>query len=371
MLLERERVLAWRLGRHALDPVDGIVAVDVVRRVVAVRGWPADMTELAVGVRQAEPRPNDVARALDNGVLIRSYAMRGGSYVFTPDDAAELLAVRTTSRAWANARYQQQAHFALDDWEPFRDAVCTFLADGPKTRDEIAAHVGGLPTLRHLTEAATGIGSDALYKPLHWWGDICFGHPRGSQATFRLLRDDPAWPGMPDVDTAGRRAILRYLGAYGPATAANLSYWVVEGLSAPRRLVQRWLAELVADGVTTLDLDGQEVWACTADLDELSSAEPSASVRFLPGYDPWVLGPGTADPLVTPPERRALASRGTNLVVADGVVSGTWQVRGPELSVTWFPEAGPAPERALEAEGRRLTRIVGGELRLRLSWRRE
>ena len=48
---------------------------------------------------------------------------------------------------------------------------------------------------------------------------------------------------------AGRCSVLRYLASYGPATWANLDYWLTEGLSVPRRRLRTWVAEL-GDQVT-------------------------------------------------------------------------------------------------------------------------
>lgn len=243
--IDGDRALAWRLRRQSLAPADGATVVDVVRRVVAMRGWPGDLAELAVCVRRPRPVPGALQRALDAGEVVRSYAFRGGSYVFTHAAAAELLAVRTATRIWETRRWQQQGGLQIDDWGPLREAVRDALAGGPLTRAEIAAHLARVPAVRRLAApAGSGAGSDCLYKPLHWWGDICFGPGRGGRATFRWLRDDPRWPGAPDVDEAGRRALLRYLAGYGPATIDNLAYWFTEGLGVPRRRVLGWLADL-------------------------------------------------------------------------------------------------------------------------------
>ena len=138
-----------------------------------------------------------------DGELVRSYAFRGGSYVFTHEAASVLLAVRTATRIWQTDRWQRQGGFAIDDWAPLRDAVRDALGTGPRTRAELGAHLARIPALRHLAAAATeGSGSDALFKPLHWWGDICFGPERDGRSTFRRLDDDPRWPGLPDVDDA-------------------------------------------------------------------------------------------------------------------------------------------------------------------------
>lgn len=298
--------------------------------------------------------------------MIRSYAFRGGSYVFTHDVAAVLLACRGTTRVWESRRYQHQGRFALGDWQPWRDAVREVLAEGPATREQIGAHIARMPGLRDLGVGATGFGSDSLYKPLFWWGDICFGPSRDGQATFRLLDGDPRWPGLPSVEDAGPRAIELYLGGYGPATRDNLEYWLGSGLSVPRRRLATWLAGL-GDVVSVVEVDGMEAYVLTAELEDLRAAEPSDVVRLLPGFDPWVFGPGTTDTRLLAPERRALATKGLNLAIRGGAVSGTWRARGTQLDVSWFAEAGPAPTSALDDEAQRLGQLCGQELSLTIS----
>ncbi|OYO01398.1 hypothetical protein [Enemella evansiae] len=87
--LDGRRALGWRLARQGLGERLDATAAEVVESVIALRGWPAAQSELAVAVRQARPEPAAVARALDAGELIRGYAFRGGSYVFTHRAAAD------------------------------------------------------------------------------------------------------------------------------------------------------------------------------------------------------------------------------------------------------------------------------------------
>ncbi|TNU73201.1 winged helix DNA-binding domain-containing protein [Miniimonas arenae] len=418
--LDVARALDWRLERHALAPVAGTDAVDVVRRVVAQRAWPREAAEASVAVRLAVPLTvpaggddgaadaGTLDRALAAGTLVRAYAFRGGSYLMAPDDAADLLTVRCTTRIWETARYQAQVHFALADWAPLRAAVRDALADGPLIRPELADHLARTPDLAHLAQAAaSGAGSDALIKPLHWWRDVCFGPDRDGLTTFRLATTAPSdlEESLSDaaIDAAGRRSVLRYLASYGPATWANLDYWLTEGLSVPRRRLRTWVAEL-GDQVTEVMLDGEPRLVRSADLEQMrgvagvrpadsggcggtagaggrvgggsaggSSFDGTAVVRLLPAYDPWTLGPGTADALVVPPARRALATRGSPLVIRDGIVTGAWRrvrERGrTRIVVTWFAESGAAPEAALAAEVARLGRALGeaSELELELA----
>jgi hypothetical protein len=89
-------------------------------------------------------------------------------------------------------------------------------------------------------------------------------------------------------------------------------------------------------------------------------------VRLLPGFDQYVLGPGTADGRVVPTARRSAVSRQAGwispVVVAGGVVRGTWELDGDSVRIGWFREAGKVPRRAVEAEVVRLSSIVGREL---------
>lgn len=119
--------------------------------------------------------------------------------------------------------------------------------------------------------------------------------------------------------------------------------------------------------MTPVTVDGVDAYALTKDLDQLSAAEPCDTVRLLPGYDPWVFGPGTADTRLLAPTRRTLATKGTNLVIRGGVVFGTWRVHGDDVQVSWFDEGGPAPIPALEREAQRLADLRGHQLELTLS----
>jgi hypothetical protein len=194
---------------------------------------------------------------------------------------------------------------------------------------------------------------------------MSFGPSRDGQATFQLLDGNPRWAGVPELDEAGPRAVAAYFTAYGPATPDHLHYWLGEGLGAGRRRIQAWLTGL-GDRLAAVDVDGELAYVLREDLDELAATPTTTAVRLLPGYDQWVLGPGTKDPHVVPPARRPPVTRQANLVVAGGVVSGTWSLTDDQLVVTWFAEAGAPPREALAAEVERLAVILGGPLQPRV-----
>jgi hypothetical protein len=70
------------------------------------------------------------------------------------------------------------------------------------------------------------------------------------------------------------------------------------------------------------------------------------------------MGPSTKDEHVVPPAHRTPVTRQANLVVAGGVVSGTWSATRHEVTVTWFAERTKPPREALDQEVAKLAAIV-------------
>ena len=151
--------------------------------------------------------------------------------------------------------------------------------------------------------------------------------------------------------------IEAYFKAYGPATTNHVHYWLGEGLGAGRKRVRSWIAGF-GDRLAAVDIDGESAHILREDLSQLAKTPPSTAVRLLPGYDQWVLGPGTADAHIVPPARRAMVSRGANIVIVGGVVSGTWSLTDDQIVTAWFAEAGPPEWEALAAEVARLATIL-------------
>ena len=352
--------LAWRLRRQLLDPVGTESVVGVVHRLGAIPAQLDAAAELAVRARRERSRSGEVSRALAEGRIIKTFAFRGATHLLTPEDGGAYLALRAASRMWELPSWQSFYGLAPSDWPLLREAVREALADGPMSRDELGAAVTARPRFRHLGFAFAD-GAGTLLKPLAWQADMSFGPPRDGRATFQRLDRNPRWAGVPDLDEAGMRAVEAYFRAYGPATPDQVNYWLGEGLGAGRKRIRSWLAGF-GDRLVAIDIDGEPAYVLREDLEELAATPPATAVRLLPGYDQWVLGPGTSDAHVVPPARRRLVSRQANIVIAGGVVSGTWSLTDDEVVAAWFAEAGPPPTEALAAEVARLATILGRPL---------
>ena len=350
------QALAWRMRQQLLEPVGTESVEGVVRRLVAIPAQVDASAELAVRTRRQRSAPGEVARALADGRLMKTFAFRGATQLMTPEEGGVYLALRAASRQWELPSWQSFYRLRPADWPIFRRAVREALTDGPLTMEELGQAIIARPRFRHLSFAFPG-NAWTLLKPLAWQGDMSFGPLRDSRPTFQRLDDNPRWAGIPELEVAGRRAIEAYFRAYGPATHHNVHHWLGGGLSAGRKRIQAWISGF-GDRLAPVDVDGERAYILREDLDQLAATRPTTALRLLPGYDQWVLGPGTDDAHIVPPGRRTLVSRQANLVIVGGMLCGTWSLSEDRLAVDWFAESGKPPRKALAEEVARLAGIL-------------
>jgi hypothetical protein len=357
------------MRRHFLDPVGDQPVATVVRRLCGVQAQVASSAELCVRVRRKTSKAGEVARALREGRLIKTWAMRGTLHLLTPEDAGSFLSLLAAGRSWERPSWQQYFGVTPKQLDALREVVREVLDGKALTREELIAAVVARRGYGHLGDALRS-GWGTLLKPYAWQGDLCFGPSRGNRVTF--MRPEEAssrWLGVSDPDEAGPIAIAAYLRAYAPATVGNFHAWLSRGRVSTRRL-RTWFSALGAR-LSEVDVDGERRYILAADLDELASARPTTAVRLLPGFDQYVLGPGTDDGHVVRASRRAAVSKQSGwispVVLAGGAVCGTWGLAGERLQVAWFKDAGAVRRPSLQAEVERVATILERPLRLEVS----
>jgi hypothetical protein len=364
-----QQALAWRMQRQLIEPVGTLSTVGVVRRLCGVQTQVASTAELAIRLRRQSSRAGEVVRALSDGRLVKTWAMRGTLHLLAPEDAGAYLSLIAAGRSWETPAWERYFGMTEKHWKLFRPVVREALDGAVLTREELIAKITAHRGLRHVGDALRS-GWGTLLKPLAWQGDLCFGPSRGNRVTFmRPERATSRWAGVPDPDDAAPRAIVAYFRAYAPATMDSFHNWLSRG-RVSRRQLRSWFGA-VGDRLVQIEVDGERAYVLAEDVDELASARPTKAVRLLPGFDAYVLGPGTEDPHVVPPKRRRAVSMQAGwiapLVLAGGVVRGTWKLEDDEVRVAWFRESGTTPRHALQAEVARLSAIQGRELRLKVA----
>jgi hypothetical protein len=348
------------MQRHLLHPVGTLPVPGVVRRLCGVQAQVASSAELAVRVRREASRRGEVSRALSEGRLIKTWAMRGTLHLLTPEEAGVFLSLIAAGRTWELPSWQRYFGMTSKHWDVFRPVVREALDGKVLTREELITAVTRRRRLAHMGDALRS-GWGTLFKPLAWQGDLCLGPSRGGRATFMSPQDASSrWAGVPNPDKAAPVAIVAYFRAYGPATMDSFRNWLGRGRIG-RRQFQTWFSAL-GDRLVEVEVDGERAYVRREDLNELAAARPTRAVRLLPGFDQYVLGPGTDDGHVVPSARRAAVSRQAGwispVVVSGGVVCGTWELERDQVRIAWFKEAGRPPRNALEAEVGRLSSIL-------------
>jgi hypothetical protein len=303
---------------------------------------------------------------LSAGRLVKTWAMRGTLHLLTPEDAGAFLSLMAAGRSWERPSWQRYFGMTPLQMERLRGIVREEIADRPLTREELIEAVGRRRGFKGVAEGLRS-GWGTLLKPIAWQGDLVFGPSAGTLVTFTTPQSASSrWAGLPEPNEAARLAIRAYLGAYGPATVEAFTDWVAGGWFSKARM-REWFADL-GDELVEVKVDGDRAWMLTEHADELAAIRPTTAVRLLPGFDQYVLGPGTKDGHVTPAARRTDVSRAAGwispVVVMGGLVSGTWDVDGTDIRVNWFKEAGRVPRRAIADEAGRLSTLLDADLRV-------
>src|SRR5437867_7728057 len=268
------------MRRHYLDPVGERPVADVVRRLCGVQAQVASVAELCVRVRRKTSKAGDVARALRDGRLIKTWAMRGTLHLLTPEDAGAFLSLIAAGRSWERPSWQSYFGVTPKQLDALREVVRESLDGKALTRDELIAAVIARRGYGHLGDALRS-GWGTLLKPYAWQGDLCFGPSRGNRVTFiRPVAASSRWGGVPGPDDAASIVIVGYFGAYGPATIENFRNWLSRGRISARQ-IRTWFSAL-GGRLVEVEVEGQRVLILAEHRDELAATKPTKTVRLLP-----------------------------------------------------------------------------------------
>jgi hypothetical protein len=217
------------------------------------------------------------------------------------------------------------------------------LEQQPRTRAELGHLLGPhWPTANpaSLAYAATHATALCQVPPRGVWG-------RTGPAAWAPVE---SWLGAPFDPVPVDELVLRYLGAFGPASVADMQAW--SGLSRLREVAERL-------PLRTFRIETGPILYDLPDAPR-PSADTPAPPRFLPAYDNLLLSykdrsrvNPDSRPVPLPPGHGDAA--GTFLI--DGVWQGTWQVRDRSLRLEPF---GPLPDDLL-TEAARLADFLGVE----------
>lgn len=318
--IEREPLIALRLEAHGLRATAQSEPCAVVERMLALQGQDHGAVQRAIALRCRDGDLGAVQAALADGRLVRGWPMRGTLFVTTPRALAALLHLDDGRTLRASARVRSE--LGLDEavleraWAIARER----LTERPASRAELVAawQAGGVSTQGQRSYHL--IVQLALRGRLHW-GRLRDGEPLLVASEGRIVLDPR------DTDRESLRAALagRYLEGHGPATVADLAWWMRQPLTAVRRALE------AAAGLTTRSHDGRTWWLTEAQARRSPALPDPLEIHLVPAFDEYYLG-YTDRTLISSPAMQARVVPGNNgvfrpLVLSGGRVVGTWRQR--------------------------------------------
>ena len=291
--------------------------------------------------------PDDLARAILDGHAARAPLMRATIHLVTARDCLALypLMQPVLARAFSGQAFAR-ALGGLDLVE-LVSAGRTLLSKEPHTRPELS---------EALAERWPDHDPASLALAVTYLLPVVQVPPRGvwgSTGEARWATTD-SWLGGPDAppDLSRDDVVGRYLGAFGPATVADIRTW--SGFTGVRDIVERLRPRLR----TFADEQGRELF----DLPDAPRPDPEspAPPRFLPEFDNLLLSHADRSRVIAEEDRRRVFGKGAVLV--DGYVRGAWKVsrtsESASLVIEPFAPLADGDIDALKTEGEALLELV-------------
>jgi hypothetical protein len=331
-----DEVLRWRINRHFLGPETGPDVVGVARRVGGLHAQVAASAQAAATLRLAEAPEVDRALHQDRS-LVRTWAARGTLHLLPAEDLPLWVAAMSTRTRETTGSWLKYHQVTAEQMRDIIAAVPDVLGATPLTRAELADAIIAATGHEDLRGPLTQ-GFGAILKPLAFRGLLCSGPPNGRNVTFVAPRSWWKPFDLPPAEEAIDRLALNYLGAYGPADAAEFARW----FDLKPALAKKSFARL-GDRLRTVDGFG----VLPADLPLTAEGE---SVHLLPAFDPYVVGSTRQlDRVSTGPKSAVSRPQGwiSATLVVNGRIEGVWEPSPDGPRIIPFGKVGAAVRQAL------------------------
>jgi hypothetical protein len=314
MRLGRRRLNRTLLARQHLLERDSVGPEEMVRHLIGLQAQDPLPPYLSLHARLTDFDPYDVSSALEERRLVRLLSMRGTIHLLTPDDALTL-------RPWTQPALDRvMRNHAHADPAALEAAVRAALADGPVTQRELSATLAArlpdvpaadlsvlarlsLPLVQLPPRGAWKAGGGLVYEHLERWLSAPLSEP--------------------DVEAVVRR----YLRAFGPASAADVTAW-----SGVTRLGP--VLSAMPDLVRFEDENGRTLYDVPDGA--LTDEDAPAPVRLLGTYDNVWLAHAGRDRVTEPEKRKQWMGRNGGVamvILIDGMLEGLWREQDGRVEV--------------------------------------
>ena len=350
------------LGTHALNRATlerqmllrrrKLPAAEAIEHLVGMQAQAPDTPYVGLWTRLEGFHPDELARLIEERSAVRMALMRNTVHLVS---ARNCLALRPLVQPiidrGLHANSAQRVAMEGVDTEELAAVGRDLLEGQPCTAKELGVLLGERWPEREpssLARAVCHLLPLVQVPPRGVWG-------KSGQAIHTTAE---AWLGCPlEPDPSLEEMVLRYFGAFGPATVKDAQTW--SGLSGLGEVVERLRPRLLS----FRDEQGKELF----DLPEAPRPGPHtpAPPRFLPRFDNLILSHADRSRVIMEEHRKAIASKNGMVpatVLVDGFVCGTWKTEQSHgkttLVIEPFDPLAQEDRNTLVEEGKRLVRFL-------------
>jgi hypothetical protein len=290
---------------------------EVLRWMAAIQAQDYAQALWAIGLRMEGGSLAGVEKAIAEGRILRTWALRGTIHFVAAEDAAWMVGL-SSHRMIASAR-RRMAELGLDGatLERSGEIFGSALAGGRRlSRPDM---------MRLLEEEGIATTEQRGYHIL-WHhaqrGLICIGPMLGKQQSFALLAEWAPEARHLTREEGFAELARRYFSSRGPALVEDFAHWAGIGQGEARSAIGAAGGSLIKEII-----DGREY---------LGSADPapgpsrsSRRIQLLPGFDEYLLGYRERGEVLAAEHAPRIAPGGNGIflpcVVSGGKVVGTWK----------------------------------------------
>ena len=330
--------------------------VDVIERLACLQAQWAPSPYIALWTRLIDFQRDQLTRRIDAGDIVKATLMRATLHLVS---AREYPAYAVATLEGRFGAWRPPGGPAHADLARVHALVLKFAARTPRTREEIREHIS-----EHLPGDAAK--DERLRNWLLWAAVATSGlvwEPAGAHWEHRQLSRHVAPPARLrracEPEAAYKLVVRRHLGAFGPATVADIATWSSVRVPPIRAALSRM------PGLRRFaDERGRELF----DLARAPrpAAETDAPARFLARFDAAILGHAAPERARILPDayRKAVifSAEVYQTFLVDGMVAGRWRIamgsKEAVLELKPFGRLRRADRAALLAEGERLIRFI-------------
>ena len=350
--LDRQGLLQRRIGGPA----------DVIGHLAGLQAQHANQPYIALWSRMADLTRADLQGALERRSVVRATVMRSTLHLVASADFTVYDSAAGASRMAVWAPTARKAGF---DHAALHRALLDYC-DEPRSIEEMETHLetvlDGQAVAKHVPAGvrravfriASAGGGLVHVPPSGFWGE----HGKNRYVAAAAWLGDRGAP--IDPDTARETAVLRYLGAYGPASTADIQQW----LGQARIGVIRSTIESLGNRLRSYrGDDGRDL----LDLADATAAREDAAAppRFLSRWDSVLISYDVRDRILPKTIRAAVVKKNGDFLptfLIDGFVAGLWSASNAKGAATIelapFGKVPAADRKALEAEADRLLHFI-------------